>query len=41
MTRREIIETLSEIYANLVYGTQTETTYALKIREIVEGLNEY
>lgn len=41
MDRKEILETLAEIYTNLVYGSQTEEKYAIKIGEIAKRLEEY
>lgn len=41
MSRREILETLSEIYTNLVYGNQIEENYAIELAKIMDGLKEY
>ena len=41
MDRREILESLSEIYTNLVYGDQIEEKYAIELAKIMDGLKEY
>ena len=41
MDRREILENLSEVYTNLVYGNQIEEKYAIELAKIMDGLKEY
>lgn len=41
MDRREILETLSEVYTNLVYGSQTEENCAIELAKIMDKLKEY
>lgn len=41
MDRREILESLSEVYTNLVYGDQIEENYAIELAKIRDKLKEY
>ena len=41
MDRREILESLSEVYTNLVYGNQIEEKYAIEHAKIMDGLKEH
>lgn len=41
MDRREILESLSEVYTNLVYGNQIEEKYAIELAKIMDGLKEH
>lgn len=41
LSKREILDNLSDIYTNLVYGNQTETDIAMEVAKIYDKLKEY
>ena len=41
LSKREILDNLSNIYTNLVYGDQTETDIAIEIAKIYDKLKGY